>query len=289
MANGVDAEMMPAEGAEQPSALAILYRSKPEYILSPILFVVVVGGWELVVRVFKIASYILPPPSQIAVALFRGLNAGPLAREGYWLHAGITLSETLMGFFIGSSVGLLLGIVISQVRLMECTLRPYIIAFQSLPKVAVAPVIVLWFGFGMTSKVVIVCLLTFFPLLVTSMAGFKSVELERIDLLKSLAATPWQIFWKVKFPSALPYIFAGLDMAVVFSVVGAIVGEFVGAQRGLGVQILQMNFAMDIAGTFSVFVILSVMGVGLHQVLQRVKARVLFWAPSETAVRVINA
>lgn len=290
MANHVSADSIPAVAARRPTSWEILLRSKPEYVLSPALFVLVVGGWELAVRLLKIAPYILPPPSQIAVALGRGLNAGPFAREGYWLHAGVTLSETLLGFFIGSSVGLLLGILISQVRLLECTLRPYIIAFQSLPKVAVAPVIVLWFGFGMTSKVVIVCLLTFFPLLVTSMAGFKSVELERIDLLHSLAASPWQIFWKVKFPSALPFIFAGLDMATVFSVVGAIVGEFVGAQRGLGVQILQMNFAMDIAGTFSVFVILSVMGVGMYLALQRIKAWVLFWAPSEkTQLQVINA
>ena len=289
MVDRTEAEAIPVAGAERPGSWALFFRAKPEYVLSPALFLLVMGGWELAVRLLKVPPYILPPPSQIAVALGRGLNAGPLAREGYWLHAGITLSETLLGFFIGSSVGLLLGVIVSQLRLVECTLRPYIIAFQSLPKVAVAPVIVLWFGFGMTSKVVIVCLLTFFPLLVTSMAGFKSVEPERIELLRSLAASPWQIFWKVKFPSALPYIFAGLDMATVFSVVGAIVGEFVGAQRGLGVQILQMNFAMDIAGTFSVFVILSVMGVGMYWTLQRVKRWVLFWAPSEAAVRVINA
>jgi NitT/TauT family transport system permease protein len=267
----------------------ILLRARPELILSPTLFVLVVGAWELIVRVFKIAPYILPPPSAIAVALYRGLSASPLSREGYWLHAGVTLAETLLGFFIGSSVGLLLGMAISQFRLLECTLRPYIIAFQSLPKVAVAPVIVLWFGFGMTSKVLIVCLLTFFPLLVTSMAGFKAVDPERIDLLRSLSATRWKIFWKVKFPSALPYVFAGLDMATVFSVVGAIVGEFVGAQRGLGVQILQMNFAMDIAGTFSVFALLSAMGVGMYLLLQRIKRWVLFWAPSESEARVINA
>ncbi len=274
---------------DRPGALTILFRSKPEYVLAPALFVLVVAAWEAAGRVFRIPDYVLPLPSDVAVALGRGLNAGLLAREGYWLHTGVTLAETLLGFFIGSAIGLALGMIVSQVRLVECTLRPYIIAFQSLPKVAVAPVIVLWFGFGMVSKVVIVSLLTFFPLLVTSMAGFKAVESERVDLMRSLAAGDWQIFWKIRFPSALPYIFAGLDMAVVFSVVGAIVGEFVGAQRGLGVQILQMNFAMDVAGTFSVFVILSVVGVGMHQALQRVKRAVLFWAPSETAVRVINA
>ena len=205
MADRAGVEAIPVAGAEQPSSWALLFRAKPEYVLSPALFLLVMAGWELAVRLLKVPPYILPPPSQIAVALGRGLNAGPLSREGYWLHAGVTLSETLLGFFIGSSVGLLLGVIVSQLRLVECTLRPYIIAFQSLPKVAVAPVIVLWFGFGMTSKVVIVCLLTFFPLLVTSMAGFKSVEPERVELLRSLAASPWQIFWKVRFPSALPY------------------------------------------------------------------------------------
>lgn len=267
----------------------ILYRTHPEIVLSPALFVATIVGWELGVKALRVPSYVVPPPSQIGLALWRGLATGLFARDGYWVHTGVTLGETLLGFVLGSAVGLVLGMIISQVRLLEVTLRPYIIAFQSLPKVAVAPVIVLWFGFGMTSKVVIVCLLTFFPLLVTSMAGFKAVDPERIDMLRSLAASPWQIFWKIKLPSALPFIFAGLDMASVFSVVGAIVGEFVGSQRGLGMQILAMNSSMDVAGTFSIFVILSAMGVAMYLTLQRIKRAVLFWAPSESQVRVVNA
>ena len=136
--------------------------------------------------------------------------------------------------------------------------------------------------------IVIVCLLTFFPVLVTSLAGFRAVDPERIDLLRSLSASSWQIFRKVKFPGALPYIFAGLDMAAVFAVVGAIVGEFVGAQNGLGVEIMQMNAAMDVAGTFSVFVILAAMGLLLNMAIRRVQRRVLFWAPSEAERRAIN-
>jgi NitT/TauT family transport system permease protein len=283
-----DARPVTERRPEPPGRWRVLYLTHPEVILSPALFVVSVLGWELGVKAFHVPSYVVPPPSQIAVALWRGLATGLFARDGYWLHTGVTMGETLLGFFLGSAVGLVLGMVISQARLLECTLRPYIIAFQSLPKVAVAPVIVLWFGFGMTSKVVIVCLLTFFPLLVTSLAGFKAVDPERIDMLRSLGATPWQIFRKIKLPSALPFIFAGLDMASVFSVVGAIVGEFVGSQRGLGMQIMAMNSSMDVAGTFSVFVILSAMGVGMYLGLQRVKRAVLFWAPSESQVRVIN-
>jgi NitT/TauT family transport system permease protein len=189
--------------------------------------------------------------------------------------------EVLLGFFIGSGVGLLLGTVISQFRIIEATLRIYLVAIQSLPKIALAPIIVLWFGFGLTSKVVIICLLTFFPLLINSMAGFKAVDPERLELMRALGANPWQIFWKVRLPSAMPYIFAGLDMAAVFAVVGAVVGEFVGAQRGLGTLILSMNAQMDIAGTFSVFIILAVVGIVIHKALRMVERRVLFWSGEE--------
>ncbi len=255
----------------------------PEYILSPMLLVSVLGLWEAVVRVFDVPPFILPRFSAVAIALWDGLNSKLLARDGYWLHSGITLAEVLLGFVIGSVIGLLLGVIIAQSRLLEATIRPYVTAFQSLPKVAVAPIIVLWLGYDMSSKVIIVCLLTFFPLLVTSLAGFKSVDTDRIDLMRSLSASPWQIFWKVRFPSALPYIFAGLDIAIVFAVVGAIVGEFVGAQIGLGVLIMQMNASMDVAGSFSVFILLALLGIALSQILRVIERRVLFWAPSATA------
>ncbi len=261
-----------------PNRFVLLMRTRPEVVLSPVLLVVIVLGWEYGVRWLETPTYILPPPSDIVVALYRGLNEGLLSRGGYWLHAGVTMYEVLLGFFIGSGVGLLLGTLISQIRILEATLRVYIVAIQSLPKIALAPIIVLWFGFGLTSKVVIICLLTFFPLLVTSMAGFKAVDQERLELMRSLGANVWQIFWKVRLPSALPYIFAGLDMAAVFAVVGAIVGEFVGAQRGLGTLILSMNAQMDTAGTFSVFIILALVGVSLNLTLRVIERRLLFWS-----------
>jgi len=264
-----------------PNAFTVLMRTRPELVLAPILLVVIIAVWEWGVPYFDIPNYVLPTPSSIVTALWRGLDAGLLDRGGYWLHTGVTLAEVLLGFVIGSTVGLVLGTIISQFRILDATLRIYLIAIQSLPKVALAPIIVLWFGFGLTSKVVIICLLTFFPLLVNSMAGFKAVDPERLELMRALGANPWQIFWKVRLPSALPYIFAGLDMAAVFAVVGAIVGEFVGAQRGLGTLILSMNAQMDIAGTFSVFIILSLVGVLLHQTLRRLERRLLFWSGEE--------
>src|SRR5215813_88518 len=261
-----------------PNAFTVLMRTRPELVLAPILLVVIIAVWEWGVPYFDIPNYVLPTPSSIVTALWRGLDAGLLDRGGYWLHTGVTLAEVLLGFVIGSTVGLVLGTIISQFRILDATLRIYLIAIQSLPKMALAPIIVLWFGFGLTSKVVIICLLTFFPLLITSMAGFKAVDAERLELMRAFGARPWQIFWKVRFPSALPYIFAGLDMAAVLAVVGAVVGEFVGAQRGLGTLILSMNAQMDTAGTFSVFVILAIVGIVLYQGMRIIERRYLFWS-----------
>jgi NitT/TauT family transport system permease protein len=262
--------------------------ARPEIILSPILLVLVLLGWEWGVRLFQVPPYMLPRVSNVLFGLYQGFAISPFSRGGYWLNGGVTLLEVLLGFVIGSTIGLVLGIVISQIRILDATLRPYIVAFQCLPKVAIAPIIIMWFGYDITSKVVMVALLTFFPLLVNSMAGFRGVDLDRIELLRSLSATRWQIFWKVKFPSALPFIFAGLDIAAVFAVVGAIVGEFVGAQLGLGVQILSMNAQMDTAGSFSVCIVLAVMGLLLNGAIRGVQRRVLFWAPSEASQRAIN-
>ena len=271
----------------KPRSLASMLHERAELVLAPVLFIVILLVWEYGVVLFNVPSYALPPPSAIAFALWQGLDAGLFERGGYWQHAGVTVAEILLGFFIGSGVGLLLGTIISQFRILEATLQIYIVAIQSLPKVALAPIIVLWFGFGLTSKVVIICLLTFFPLLVTSMAGFKAVDLERLELMRALGARPWQIFWKVRLPSALPYIFAGLDMAAVLAVVGAVVGEFVGAQRGLGTLILSMNAQMDTAGTFSVLVILAIVGIVLYTTMRIIQRRMLFW--SGEAMHVIGS
>ena len=257
-------------------------------VQSILLLITLLGSWEGAVRLFKVPRHLVPPVSDIAIALWRGLATGPFAKDGFWYHGGITLAEILLGFFVGGGIGLAIGIVVSQMPRLERLLEPYVAARQSVPKVAVAPIIVVWLGFGISSKVMIICLLTFFPVLVTSIAGFKAVDPDRIDLLRSLSATPWQIFRKAKFPSALPYIFAGLNMAAAFSVVGAVVGEFVGAQAGLGVLILQMEAQADSGGSFAVCVVLSVIGIALTTALRRVQQRVLHWMPADASQRTVN-
>jgi NitT/TauT family transport system permease protein len=276
----------PAETKSTPSGTTRSRRMHPlgsTRVQAVLLLAALLGAWEAAVRLFKVPKYLVPQVSDIAVALWRGFATGPLAKDGFWFHGGVTVAEILLGFLIGSAVGLAIGIVVSQMPRLEALLEPYVAALQSVPKVAVAPIIVVWLGFGISSKVMIICLLTFFPVLVTSIAGFKAVDPDRIDLLRSLSATPWQIFRKAKFPSALPYIFAGLNMAAAFAVVGAVVGEFVGAQNGLGVLILQMEAQMDTGGSFAVCVVLSIIGIVLTGALRRIQRRVLHWMPADSS------
>jgi len=260
-------------------------RMKSKMILAPLvvlaLFLLL---WEYVPGLVYLPQYILPQFSKVLL-----VYTDPMTLNLYLKHAIVTLTAAITGLFIGASLGFIAGVLLTESRLLMTTFYPYIVALQCMPKLAIAPLLVIWFGFGLTPKIIIVALLCFFPVLVNTISGIRGVSREYIELFQAIRASRFKTLVHLLIPSALPSILTGVELAILLSLLGAIVGEFVGAQRGLGVQILQMNFAMDIAGTFSVFVILSVMGVGLHQVLQRVKARVLFWAPSETAVRVINA
>jgi NitT/TauT family transport system permease protein len=255
---------------------------KPEVPLAVLLFVVVVGGWELAVRALDIPRIVLPAPSAIALSLWRGMEG-----ELLW-HFGITFYETIAGFVLGSIFGLVLGALIAQFPLLEKTLYPYVVAFQTLPKVAIAPIIVIWFGYGVSSKIVITATIAFFPLLANTIVGLRAVPAEQIELMVAFTASRWQIFRMARLPHALPYIFVGLDVAIVLSVIGAIVGEFVGAQAGLGYMILQRNFNMDMAGVFAILIILSLMGIGLHMLVNAIQRRVVFWMESASD-RVIGA
>jgi NitT/TauT family transport system permease protein len=191
------------------------------------------------------------------------------------------LLETLMGFVFGSALAFALGIAVALSRRVEYFLYPFIVMFQAMPKVALAPLIIIWFGLGLTSKVVSAALVAFFPLMVNTIVGLRSCEEDRVNLMRSLAATRGQIFWMLQLPNALPYIFAGLEIAMIFALIGAIVAEFVGAQSGLGMLMQSMNFTMDVAGQFSVLLILSVVGLLLNSIVTEVRRRVLFWDPSQ--------
>ncbi len=233
------------------------------------------AAWEALVRATGVPAFLLPTPSSIAMALYRGAVSGVYAE-----HVGVTMEETLLGFLLGSCGGLALGTLVALSRRFDYFMSPIIVMFQAMPKVALAPLIIIWFGLGISSKVVNSALVCFFPLMINTIVGLRSAEEDRVSLMRSLAATPLQIFWMLRVPNALPYIFAGLEIAMIFSLLGAIVGEFVGAQAGLGMLIQSMNFTMDVAGQFSVLLILSVIGLILNGCVAAVRRRVIFWDAS---------
>jgi NitT/TauT family transport system permease protein len=160
---------------------------------------------------------------------------------------------------------------------LDRALMPLIVAIQTIPKVAVAPVLIIWFGFGIESKVVIVALIDFFPILVNAITGFRSSDPRQILLMRALNASPWQIFIKVRVFNAIPYLMAGMYIAIVLSVIGAVLGEFLGSARGLGSQIVQRQGSMDVVGVFSMLVILSAMGIVLNLAVRMASRRLAFW------------
>ncbi len=251
----------------------------PETILIPSILIGVLVLWEGIVKFYSIPIYLIAPPSLVLRSLIKGLYS-----KLYFLHFQYTIVAVLLGFSIGAVIGTFLGALIAQFRLLEKILYPYLVAFQTLPKIAIVPLLILWFGFGISSKVAMAAMVSFFPILVNLIVGLKSVDQEKIDLLRSLSATEWQIFRMVKFPHALPHLFAGLDIGIIFSVLAVIVGEFVGAHKGLGMLIVQMNFNLDVAGVFSVLIILCAVGVGLHLIIQRIQKKLVFWAERETVI-----
>ncbi|MBI3710391.1 MAG: ABC transporter permease [Proteobacteria bacterium] len=253
-------------------------RNPRNVALGIVLFVIIMGVWEAGVRLLAVPMFILPAPSAVFVALYRGVSSGL-----YITHLKITFIATVLGFALGSALAFALGIAIALNRTVEYYLYPYVVMFQSLPKIALAPLVVVWFGLGLPSKVINAALVAFFPLMVNTIVGLRSAEEDRVNLMRSLKAIEGQIFWMLRLPSALPFIMAGLEVAMVFALIGAIVAEFIGAEAGLGMLIQSMNFTMDVSGQFSVLLILSVVGLILNRAIVAIRRRVLFWDVSVKA------
>src|SRR4029077_20990620 len=191
---------------ERPGVL----RRCPQFTISPAILVALIAAWWLATDVAGVPAYFIPRQDQVLHALIGGWSRAPWDKAGYWYHAGITVWEALLGFAIGSALGALLGPVLSHWPLLGKSWYPYIFGFQSLPKVALAPLMVVWFGFGLEGKVFITAIITFFPVLVNMMAGYQALEPERIELARSCNASELHLLTKIIVPSCLPYLFAGL-------------------------------------------------------------------------------
>lgn len=230
-------------------------------LLPPLTFVAMVALWWGAVELFKIPAYLLPGPKAVFERLVT--DAGLL-----WLHSQVTLTEILLGFAITIVTAIPLGLLIALSPLSKQLVYPPIMLMQLVPKIAVAPLFLVWLGFGIESKVLLTVLLTFFPLLIAAISGFQILDDRLLYLTRSMGATSWQTFRYLRFPAALPVIFAGVKTSATIAATAAIVAEFVGANKGLGYVLLRGTSTMDIELVFAVLVVLTLIGVAINYAVE---------------------
>lgn len=229
--------------------------------------------WEGACRAFHIPTYLVPAPSDIAARLVekRGLYLG---------HTWVTLYETLAGFALAVVVGVAAAALIVVIPPLRDVIMPVLVIAQLVPKVAIAPILLIWFGYGLLPKVIIAFLVAFFPIVVNVATGLAAVERELLDLGRSLEANRWQIFWKFRIPTALPELFSGMKIAITLAVIGAVIGEFVGGNSGLGYLILVANQDLDTPLAFAALLILSLAGILLYIVVEIAERWLIPWSAS---------
>lgn len=262
--------------AEQPAksleAGAVKITPWVQVSLVPVTLAAFVGLWALFVRLMGYSTFILPGPERVWVRFLALAADGTLRR-----HASVTLAEVLAGLAVGACVALVLGYVLSRSRTVERLVAPYIVASQSIPIVAIAPLLVIWFGAGATSKIIVSALTVFFPILISCIAGLRSAEPDLRDLMRALAATRWQTFSKLELPAALPMLLSGLKVGATLSVIGAVVGEFVGADRGLGFLVKQGQGLYDTPLMFVAVISLVAIAMSLYGLVALAEKRLLAW------------
>jgi ABC-type nitrate/sulfonate/bicarbonate transport system permease component len=242
-------------------------------------FLLLAGGlaWEAAVRWWELPHYLLPGPGRILAVCWN--QAGLLL-----FHGAATLAEVGLGLALATAGGMLLALLMHRSRTMERTLMPLIVASQTIPVFAVAPLLVLWFGYGLGSKVVMTAVIVFFPVVVNTARGLAAADPDMVALLTILEATPRQIFFKVRLPQALPYVFAGLKIGAAVSVIGAVIGEWVGAQRGLGYLMIHANAQLQVELVFAAIFYLSVLGVVLYGAIGWLERLLTPWAVNGNSI-----
>jgi NitT/TauT family transport system permease protein len=230
------------------------------------------AAWMLAIRLLGLPPQVLPSPSEVARALAAGWIGG-----AFWPHILITLQGALGGGLIGAALGIVAGVALAEWPLARRTLYPIVIGLQSMPLVAVAPLIVVYFGVGLASKVVMVALLCFFPPFVNTVAGFMAADPRLLDLYRAASATRWRTLVDVKLPGAADHVLAGLQIALVLSFIGCVVAEFVAARAGLGYLIKVYANDLNVAVMFAGIASLAIVGGGLGYLLALCRRRVVFW------------
>jgi putative hydroxymethylpyrimidine transport system permease protein len=228
------------------------------------------GIWEAAVHLYAIPHYILPAPSAIAVTMVE-------KRVSLAGHALVTLQEMLLGFGLAAGSGMVLAVLMFEVPVLEKALYPYVIGSQTVPVFAIAPLLVVWFGYGIPSKVLMAAVIVFFPIVLNTLDGLKSTDADVVNLLQVMQASRWQLLWKVQLPAALPFILSGAKIGISISTIGAVIGEWVGSKAGLGRLMLDANSQLQVSLVFAAIFCLSLMGLGLFGLMTLVERWMMPW------------
>jgi len=246
--------------------------SKAHRLIYPLVgFALILAFWQAYVDLFHVSRIVLPSPSDILEVSWRRYD---LLLNETWP----TFLESVYGFALALLIGVPLAVCVANSRILNLSLYPILIATQSVPKVAIAPIILVWFGLGMQSKLAIAFLVAFFPVVVDTATGLQATPPGLIELGRSLRASRWQMFWKVQFPAALPFVFSGAKVAVTLAVIGAVIGEFVGSTNGLGNLLLTANSQLDGPLAWAALIWLSVLGIFLFASVELAQKLIMPWA-----------
>ncbi len=249
------------------------HRFEPTALLYPLVsLAALVACWHYAIVLLHIPDYLLPPPSSVLAALTQGFASGDL-----WGHIATTLTETASGYVIGCSLAVLSGALLAESRMFERFLYPLLIGLQAMSKVALGPIILVWFGFGIASKIVLVALVCFFPLFVNTINGIKQADPDLLDACRAFSASRLYLLIHVKLPAAAGAIFSGLQIGVSLALIGAVVGEFLSAQQGLGYLIASASVNMSLSTMFAGVILLAIIGLAGSLVVRAVHRRVVFW------------
>lgn len=245
------------------------------WITTPLLLLVLISIWSAYIRFSGVSAFILPTPSSVWhewVAMLTDPRA--------WNHTLMTAYATVVGFLWAMLVGVTVGVLIGRFRWLEQTLNPFIIATQVMPKVAFVPLFIVWFGFGITSKVIVAAVLAFFPIMTNTVLGVKSVDAGHRDVVTSLNATGWQRFYRVELPSSLPYILTGMEVGIVLAIIGAIVGEYLGGSTGLGYMMIARMNAFQTDQLFAVIIHMTLLGFAFYFIIGLLRRILIPWHQS---------
>lgn len=264
-------QLSQSQPATSPSPLKTLADSRyGTYVLPTVAILAFLVIWEIVVRLFQIPTFVLPAPTAILASID---NWGGVV----WQNSLVTLQTTLLGFAIAVITGLLLGFLIGYSKLAYTMLYPILVGFNTIPKVAIVPLLAIWFGIGTIPAVLTAFLLAFFTIAVNVSLGLATVEPEMRDVLKSLGASQFELFQKVGFPHSLPYLFASLKIAISQAFIGSVISETVASNKGIGYLIVSATSTFDIAFAFLCLLALAVMGIVLYAICALIEQRTVHW------------